>query len=1267
MFKILLFPYFVLAALMVQAQIAPSIDLFEPVGDIQYTLAFDVDNDADFDVICATNERLFWLEQLADGSFSRQHLIATAGISYRSLAYADVDADGDEDLIYAANDAGLGIHLNLGNGEMGPAIELYNPGTVIDCYLADFNADGRLDIVASTSSEVRWLPGNGNGSFAPPRLVSDQHETTTSVHAEDLDGDGDQDILVAAQFSDRLAWHENSGDGIFSDYRLVEGLYDGPSSVITADLDGDGLPDIICANRQEEADTGAGLVWYRNLGGGNFEMVDTLMSRGWHAFVHAVDMDVDGDMDLVSCHGLDEMDWLANDGSGNFSEPIELERYAAYLRFVDTPDLNNDGFPDILYGVNSNSPQKQTVLWRASTGGGALAPPELITMGAYNLSNPEVVDMDQDGLLDVVIGSDGTDALVWLKNEGQQFSQPRLIARRHNYTPKSIAVVDINNDGWPDVLAGSIQDNGTNRSDFCFYIQNGDGAFTATPYFPTYYYPHRDLQMVDMDNDGDLDMLWASPGTNTINLDASVGWVRNDAGVFSVQTLLISGVAEILDVLVTDLDDDGQIELVICKRENPSLGWMEHTGNGNYTALQEIPNNFTGGLYAQAADINGDGLLDLVASNEPAVNGVDRIAWWPNLGNGQLGAQQDIYVGQPPLEKFVIEDFDLDGRKDIVASTYQDYPMQLLRQLEDGTFSDPGPIAGTANKVRNFVLIDMEGDGDWDIVGNGDQPLYPSTNRLFISYNLANDESISGTVFYDLDGNGQQGVDETGIGRIPITVEPAAIAVFADENGQFTVYGASGAYTLSPQLDDCWALTTTPESYEVTFDGTASIDSLRFGVTPNTEAPEAAVTLASAPTRCGFTVPFWLNYRNDGCWAFDGEVYLVLSDLAALVSATPEPGRMEGDTLFWNFSALAPGASRSVELMMTIAGVAFIGSTLEIATGVIPYDGAGQALSAEAFHFYSVINCAYDPNDKQVYPNRSEQPPFMDNYTLLDETLMYTLRFQNTGNDTAFNIVLRDQLSDQLDWTTFRPGSSSHPYEATLHDGGLLEFHFRNILLPDSTVNEPGSHGFVQFEIASLPNLEEGAAIDNAAGIYFDFNPPIVTNTVNSIMVEMLPNFTPAAAFNYTGIGLEASFFDASTNDPESWLWEFGDGNSSPAQDPVHTYEEAGAYTVCLTAANAWGSTQYCEEITISLTSATGVADAASIQLHPNPANTTVWVDCSNLPLPQQLVLYSAAGKPLQSITLQKRQAAWDISALAAGSYWVRTEDGVVLPLVVVK
>ncbi|MEN0048618.1 MAG: T9SS type A sorting domain-containing protein, partial [Bacteroidota bacterium] len=103
---------------------------------------------------------------------------------------------------------------------------------------------------------------------------------------------------------------------------------------------------------------------------------------------------------------------------------------------------------------------------------------------------------------------------------------------------------------------------------------------------------------------------------------------------------------------------------------------------------------------------------------------------------------------------------------------------------------------------------------------------------------------------------------------------------------------------------------------------------------------------------------------------------------------------------------------------------------------------------------------------------------------------------------------IKDYLDANLNWKTFKPVISSHPHETLLHPDGLVEFTFKNILLPDSTTNEPLSHGFVTYKIQPSSDLAKNTNIENTANIFFDFNPPIQTNTTSNVLVEELPKAT---------------------------------------------------------------------------------------------------------------------------------------------------------------
>ena len=178
-----------------------------------------------------------------------------------------------------------------------------------------------------------------------------------------------------------------------------------------------------------------------------------------------------------------------------------------------------------------------------------------------------------------------------------------------------------------------------------------------------------------------------------------------------------------------------------------------------------------------------------------------------------------------------------------------------------------------------------------------------------------------------------------------------------------------------------------------------------------------------------------------------------------------------------------PGLSRPAKV------VEGCGATTLFSTGfvnVFPLNDADKFIDIDC----RVNTNSYDPNDKQAVPTGYGAAHYIEPRTPLE----YLIRFQNTGADTAFTVVIRDTLSAWLDPATVRPGASSHPYTWDLSGTGNLTFTFADILLPDSTTNIDASHGFVKYTISPKDSVPLESVVRNRAAIYFDFNAPIMTN-----------------------------------------------------------------------------------------------------------------------------------------------------------------------------
>lgn len=205
--------------------------------------------------------------------------------------------------------------------------------------------------------------------------------------------------------------------------------------------------------------------------------------------------------------------------------------------------------------------------------------------------------------------------------------------------------------------------------------------------------------------------------------------------------------------------------------------------------------------------------------------------------------------------------------------------------------------------------------------------------------------------------------------------------------------------------------------------------------------------------------------------------------LLTYLSSTNNSVINNGGTLSLAETPMFPGQRKYFTAKFTVATTAPLGDTI-VTTATALANTSLATYSAQ-----NTISGSYDPNDKAATPSLTPQQVLAGKY------INYTIRFQNTGTDTAFNIVITDTLSNLLQAGTLEILNTSYPCNVTVKDNRVA-FEFLNILLPDSNINEAASHGFVTFRIKPQPTAAgNGTIINNKAAIYFDYNAAVITNT----------------------------------------------------------------------------------------------------------------------------------------------------------------------------
>lgn len=355
-------------------------------------------------------------------------------------------------------------------------------------------------------------------------------------------------------------------------------------------------------------------------------------------------------------------------------------------------------------------------------------------------------------------------------------------------------------------------------------------------------------------------------------------------------------------------------------------------------------------------------------------------------------------------------------------------------------------------------------------------------------------EVFGGKIYNDLNNNGQPDAGEPPLKNILVGAEPLGSYASSDVDGAYHLVAAG-------QLDTLRA--TPPNKYSTIKPGYRLADqpgqTYDFGVyfTPGIIDLKLDITNWQ-PFRPGFSNKITLTAQNIGnepvtsCTVtFVVPAGLTISGYNPFWEAT-----LDNDTLRWEVPALSPTEARSLEIDITLSPLVPIDAELtfsahaEVANDFDPINNYAN--------LRTIVVGSYDPNDK------SAAARITPDEVAAGKPLEYVIRFENTGNFFAEKVVVKDVLEKNLNPATFQFISSSHPCSWRMSPDGGLEFTFNNIFLI------PGATGFIKFSVEADRDLALNESISNTAVIYFDFNAPIITNTVKTAVQYGLGSSSPA-------------------------------------------------------------------------------------------------------------------------------------------------------------
>jgi type IX secretion system substrate protein/VCBS repeat protein len=707
---------------------------------------------------------------------------------------ADLDADGDLDAVIANGNfnSGFSVMLNNGDGRFGTPVQYTTGFASWDVVVADFTGDNIPDVVVSNTgvnwngSSVSLFPGNGNGTFGTKTNYS-VGNGPVGIASADFNSDGYMDLAVANNggfgSGTTVSILTNNTSGGFNTAVTIPGGA-APYKIAAGLMDGDSLPDIVVANEEEKItllhNTGSGFI-------NTTYIMQTALFNNSYASIQLADIDNDQDLDVFySGLGIQQISLRRNLGNGTLdsAQMIVMDFWYGGAASFEVVDLNGDGFKDIVAAasVGSTGDGYRIVF---NQGNGTFGPETLGSAGQYTF----VIlagDADLDGDADILTVDNYSNELTVHPNNGAgQFPSPGLFSAGFPSISNKLEAADIDNDGDLDIATSANSRTAINVS-VAVTRNNGNGTFTPAINYSGFT-GGVGVKLRDINNDGFADLVFAS-GINSAPYDFYTA-LNNGNGTFAALQQWSMNSCGWNDLDVADMDNDGDLDVIITEWlgcpgvpfSGSRIFISYNQGGGNFSAPTiKVVNPFPGPI--AICDFNEDGFLDIATGQSTSID----ISL--NDGAGDLLAPASFQMSQSPFD-ILAADLNNDGHTDIASCNYGsnpgDYNLTIRLGNGNGTFQsvqliDAAYSPDLAN-VSGIAAADVDNDGDVDLIvsqnASNDMSIYLNDGNGVFSYDhrLCVYYGFSSPWFADFTGDGVK--DLAGLVSLPPSGLPAALTI----------------------------------------------------------------------------------------------------------------------------------------------------------------------------------------------------------------------------------------------------------------------------------------------------------------------------------------------------------------------------------------------------------------------------------------------------------------------------------------------------------